>query len=417
MNETPELTWSAVASHFAPDVPLRLGVAVSGGSDSLGLLVLLAEWQNSGGPALRVVTVDHGLRSEAAGEAVRVASLSRSFGLAHDTLEWRGWDGHGNLPDAARRARYALMSQWAREHEISGIAIGHTLDDQAETFLMRLARGAGVDGLSAMRSRWDEGGVTFHRPLLGVSREALRTALRARAIDWIEDPTNTELAYERARARELLKSLAATGLCAQRIGKVAANLSAARETLHHYVLEAAHGLVSFETGDLVIARAGFSALPHEITRRLFQGALRFVSGSYYAPRGHAMQMALEAVRAGHKTTLHGCLLSVTHEKMRISREYRAVECHRVPLSGVWDKRWRIVGPQVEGAEIGALGAAGLRACPDWRSGGLPYDSAKASPGLWCGPNLISAPLAGWPNEWRAELIRSEQEFHAALLPR
>ena len=190
--------------HFHPGVPGVIGVAVSGGSDSLALLHLLHDWQSAGGPAVRAATVDHGLRAGAAAEAAEVARICAGLGVAHKTLAWRDWDGAGNLPDRARRARYALLAEWARGHGIADIAVGHTEDDLAETFVMRLARGAGVDGLAAMRDRWREAGVTFHRPLLALRRDHLRDLLRARGVAWVEDPTNSDAGYERVRTRAAL---------------------------------------------------------------------------------------------------------------------------------------------------------------------------------------------------------------------
>ncbi len=166
-----------IAQHFQNETG-PLGIAVSGGSDSLALLHLMVEW---GRAPLRCVTVDHRLRDASAEEAAQVAEICAALGIAHDTLTWDGWDGQGNLAAEARRARYALLADWAVTHGLTGIALGHTQDDIAETLLMRLARRAGVDGLAAMPQRRSEaafqqdfGGVTafpcvvyFHASLNG----------------------------------------------------------------------------------------------------------------------------------------------------------------------------------------------------------------------------------------------------------
>ena len=119
----------AVRSLLAPGRFDRLGVAVSGGSDSLALLHVLADRAQEGGPELAGVTVDHGLRPEAAAEAAMVARVCAGLGVSHDTLRWQGWDGKGNLPDRARRARYGLIGDWARARGIAAVALGHTLAD------------------------------------------------------------------------------------------------------------------------------------------------------------------------------------------------------------------------------------------------------------------------------------------------
>ena len=164
-----------VRAAFGPEPPDKLGVAVSGGGDSTALLVLLDDWRRDGGPELAVATVDHGLRPEAAAEAAEVAALCGRLGVPHETLAWR-WDGKGNLSDAARRGRLRLIAGWANGRGIGMVAQGHTADDQAETFLMRLARGSGVDGLAAMAARRTAEGVAWVRPLLQVRRGEFRLA-------------------------------------------------------------------------------------------------------------------------------------------------------------------------------------------------------------------------------------------------
>ena len=142
-----------------------LGVAVSGGGDSVALLLMLATVAR--GRPLAAVTVDHGLRPESGDEAAAVEALCAARGIPHATLRWNGWDGAGNLQDRARQARRTLIGAWARANGIGAVALGHTLDDQAETFLMRLARGSGVDGLSGMAPATRAEGVLWLRPLLG----------------------------------------------------------------------------------------------------------------------------------------------------------------------------------------------------------------------------------------------------------
>ncbi|MDT8327428.1 MAG: ATP-binding protein, partial [Roseovarius sp.] len=300
---------------------------------------------------------------------------------------------------------------------ITDIAIGHTADDQAETFLMRLARGAGVDGLSAMRARWQQGDVWFHRPLLGVTREALRAVLRARGLVWADDPSNEDAAYARVRARAALAALEPLGLGIEGLGDVARKMADMRATIYGYVFDAAKETLRFEAGDLVVTRAGFAALRPEVARRLLQSMLGWISGAEYVPRGRAMDGFLTAAYAGQGMTLQGCLLSATDDDLRLSREFNAVAGLRVPATGgVWDRRFLVQGgPDMAGAEIAALGEAGLRACPDWRMSGVPHASALALPGVWLGDELLAAPLAGWANGWTIQALRGEEEFYKALL--
>lgn len=395
--------------------PDPLGVAVSGGSDSLGLLALLDDWRAAGGPALRAVTVDHKLRPEAAREAQRVARLCRDWGIDHTTLDWTGWDGTGNLPDQARRARYRLMAEWAAARGIACIAVAHTLDDQAETFLMRLGRAAGVDGLAAMAPRWRQGGVGFARPALGLRREELRGILRQRGVGWVEDPANADPAYDRVRARQALAALGPLGIEAPALATVARNLADVRDTLSVYVGRAARDVARLDAGDVVIDRKGLAAQPPEIARRLLQEALMWIGGAEYPPRREAMARLLDSVAAGRGLTLHGCRILVRADTLRLLREERAVTGHRVPAGAVWDGRWRLTGPDMAGATVAALGEAGLKCCPDRRKIARPAASLRVSPAVWREKTLVAAPLAGMENGWRTELVARESHDFAALL--
>lgn len=401
-----------IAGHFLPDPPETLGVAVSGGSDSLALLHLLAAW---GAVRLRVVTVDHGLRAEAAAEARHVAALCAGLGLGHDILRWEGWDGQGNLPDRARQARYRLMADWARARGIGDIALGHTADDQAETLLMRLARRAGLDGLAAMAPRRVICGVTFHRPMLLLTRAALRADLTRRGVPWIDDPTNVDDSYRRVRARRALEALAPLGLTAEGLSQSAHHLAEARATLAHYATLEARKIVGFQSGDIVLDRAGMAGLRADIARRILGAALGWVAGPGYGPRGGELGTALDAVRAGRQTTLYGCVIMAGDSQTRITREYGAVKACRAAPGACWDGRWQLTGPEMSGVEIRALGPDGRAACPDWRATGLPLASIEAGPAVWQGGTLIAAPLAGLPNGWSAELGRSPDDFFASLL--
>ncbi len=184
-------------------------VAVSGGSDSVSLLVLAKEFRERSGVPFTAVTVDHGLRPEAKDEARLVARLCDELGVAHHLLTWRR-DGVGAVSqEAARRARHTLLAQWAERQGVRKIALGHTLDDRLETFLMRARQGSGWHGLAGLMPdsyspAWPEGRVLMLlRPLLAFERENLREELRARGIGWIEDPSNEADRFERVRMRRL----------------------------------------------------------------------------------------------------------------------------------------------------------------------------------------------------------------------
>ncbi|MDP1667489.1 tRNA lysidine(34) synthetase TilS [Phaeovulum sp.] len=414
MTQLPALPLAArLAAALPPGRFERLGVAVSGGGDSIALMHLLAEHRAAGGPEPVVVSLDHGLRPEAAAEVAGVMRAAAALGLAHWALVWRGWDGHGNLMQAARRARYRLIADWARDEGLPAVALGHTADDQAETFFMRLARGAGVDGLSGMAAERVAEGMLWLRPLLASTRAELRSWLGARGIPWVDDPSNENAAYERIRARAALAALAPLGITATGVAEVTQHLREVRAALVVQTHAAAAALARVEAVEVLIDRAGLEALPAEVRRRLLAHALRWIAGSEYAPRGPALAGFAEAVGAGTTATLHGCLALPEGPLLRLCREASAAS-GAVPPGALWDGRWRITGPDAPGCEVRALGEAGLRLCPDWRASGRPRAALAADPALWRGPDLVAAPLAGFANGWRAEPARNGDDFLASL---
>ncbi|CUX80227.1 MAG: tRNA(Ile)-lysidine synthase TilS [Roseibaca calidilacus] len=375
-----------------PNPPKALGVAVSGGGDSLALMHLASLWAARQGCALHIASVDHGLRPEAAQECALVARHAAGLGAPHDILPW-AWDGRGNLQDRARHARQDLLRNWAQTRGVSHIALGHTRDDQAETLLMRLQRGSGVDGLAGMAPARPDGPVTWLRPLLDIRREALRDHLRRMGWDWAEDASNLDPAYERVRTRQAISAL---GLDVDRLAETAAHMAAARQVLDHAATQAARDIIAQDQGDLVFARERLSALPSDTRERLVAAALCWVGQSPYRPRLAALRAALDRPRA----TLHGCLLVQRGDSLRICREWNAVADIAAPCPGPWDGRWQIDGPEPDGAEIRALGPEGA-AQTDRSAWRLPRESILSSPAIWQDKRLIAAPLAGMPREFRA----------------
>ncbi len=364
------------------DPSAKIGVAVSGGGDSMALLHLM---HRAGWP-IEAVTVNHGLRAEAAAEATSVARFCQSLNIPHTILHWSGPDLTGNLMDQARRARLSLMADWARGRGIEHIVLGHTADDQAETLLMGLARKAGLDGLSGMRPVWSQHGVTWSRPLLAHGRQALRAYLGSQSITWVDDPTNDDDAYTRVKARRALKPLAALGITTAALAAVVGHLESSRQALSWALATAAGGVVTERAGALRIDRHGLHDLPQDLQRRLLIAAVLWISRADYAPRDAAIQRLQQAIVAGRAATLWGCRLRCDDHAALITREPRAV------VDGQpWDNRWHVTGPS---GEIRALGT-GLGQIKDWRATGLPRAVLEVTPAIWTGDTVIAAPLAGF----------------------
>ncbi|MGV6871647.1 tRNA lysidine(34) synthetase TilS [Pseudochelatococcus sp. B33] len=234
----------AIGALFAPlsSAP-GLVLAVSGGPDSLALLLLAARWRTlcgqtlrgeaADGPAFLVASVDHGLRPSAVAEARAVAGLAGRLGFEARVLAWRGDKPRHGVQEAAREARYRLLAEAAREIGASHVVTAHHRDDQAETVLMRLAGGSGVGGLAAMRplAALAGGAVLLARPLLGLPKERLVAVAREAGVAAVDDPANRDPRFARARLRGLEAERAALGLSTGRLAKLAERCARADDAL------------------------------------------------------------------------------------------------------------------------------------------------------------------------------------------
>lgn len=397
----------AALDRLAGDLP-ALGVAVSGGGDSIALLHIVRDW--SCGRRILVATVDHGLRPESAEEAAQVHRIAKSMGLRHVTLLWRRDTDTGNLMASARDARLRLLSGWAQRNNLAAIALGHTADDQAETLMMRLSRGSGIDGLAAMAEWRDAFGVRWLRPMLGASRAELRDWLRARDIGWLEDPSNEREEFERIRIR---KAIAAMDLDIGALARAAAHIGEARDALSHYAALAADDAI-IRNGSLILPRRPFSDAPPEIRRRLLVAGCRWVTGADYPPRRATVLHALQAAAAGSRVTLDGTLIEPSGDRIRLYREPAAAQRAPAAQGDEWDNRWRIDGLR-DGQTVTAVGYEALPQL-NWRMAGLPRDEAAASPAIHAADGrLLAAPLLRPSPHFRISPLRSREEFRSLVM--
>lgn len=407
-----------IADQFLDTPPKSIGIAVSGGSDSMALLHLLHSLARDRGIKIFVATVNHGLRAEAADEAAMVASVCAQLGLSHHTLDWKDWDRSGNLQGEARKARYGLLARWGQQVGVDCIALGHTMDDQAETFLMRVGRRAGVEGLAAMPQSFEREGMQWVRPLLQARRLDLRGYLTGQNIEWVDDPSNDDDRFDRVRTRKALSILSELGIDADAISDVSQNLLAAKDALNHQMLTIARDIVTLRAGAVAIDEKALAAQHPELRRRLIVHALKWVNGAYYAPRNSAIMSVLDALEHAPSATLQGCELRRKDKTLWIFRELNAVAHTQAKPGESWDNRWHLVPPvggigPKDSPTLCALGAEGLQYCTDWRDLGIPRAVLLSTPAVWNGARLIAAPLAGWSQNWQARLNRGEDTFFAA----
>jgi tRNA(Ile)-lysidine synthase len=308
-----------------------LVLAVSGGPDSTALLVLAARWAQrlKRGPKLLAVTVDHAVRPGAAREAAVVKRLARRLGVAHRTLRWRGKKPESGLPERARAARYGLLSQAAQRVGYAHILTAHTLDDQAETVLFRLARGSGIGGLAAMAhtSPLPHGGaetIFLVRPFLQLPKLRLIATLQAAGIAYSDDPTNRDPRFTRARLRRLMPALAREGLDARGLARLAMRMRRAESAIEFAAGAARAALAPGpwpRRGPVVFPVAPFAKLPAEVALRLLGRAVAHTGdeGPVELAKLETLYDALRAADSRLRRTLAGSLVTLAGDRLTVER--------------------------------------------------------------------------------------------------
>ncbi|HUQ38438.1 MAG TPA: tRNA lysidine(34) synthetase TilS [Aestuariivirga sp.] len=323
----------------------HIAVAVSGGSDSMALLRLAEQWSQHR-IKISVLTVDHGLRPEAAAEAIKVAEWCALLGLEHHTLRWEGPKPKTGLQAKARAARYDLLSAWCKANGVAYLLTGHTMDDQAETVLMRQQRTDTAESLAGIweTAVWD--GVKVFRPLLGQSRADLRAYLVSLGQPWIDDPSNSDWRFERVRVRQTLAEegrRAELADIAVKAGRVARAFAVDTEQW------VSGQLTSYPEGFGAIPRAGFYELDPGLQRRVLQHLLLIYGAGNRAEPGELDYLAKWIMGQGiSRRTLGGAMLACRQTSVLIGREWARISPDPVvvPDAGeiLWDGRFLVQAP-------------------------------------------------------------------------
>ena len=396
----------ALFARLAP-VP-RLALAVSGGPDSLALMLLVARWRDARreGPALSVLTVDHGLRASAREEAELVRRTASGLGLGHAILTWE----KAELPSAslqarARSARYDLMAAYCHAHEIPALLTAHTQDDQAETFLMRLKRGSGLDGLAAIPERGVWAGIAVLRPLLDVPKARLLATLSDAGLPFVSDPSNTDLRFERARMRERTGALEALGLIPEALALSARRLRRAREALDAAARDflARHSTMN-AAGYATIDRGALAAAPQEIALRALAQLIAAVGGGEAPVQLAKLETLLASLAANpdKARTLGRCRLESVSGRLGLFREVRGAGLPVAQLRpgerALWDNRFAIElgAGEPEPITVKALGDKGFLALRDRSAliSSVPRLAGRTLPSCWRGEVLLGLPALG-----------------------
>jgi tRNA(Ile)-lysidine synthase len=342
-----------------------LAIATSGGPDSMALCLLAANWARACGKNLTALHVDHALRPESAAEAAQVQTWLQAHGIPTQILRWQHAGIAANIQDQARRARYDLLADYCRAHNITHLCTAHHIDDVAENFLLRLARGSGVYGLSAPALRQDIGGVVLLRPLLAASKTDLTAYLQSIGQEYLCDPSNHQPRFARTQAREALNTLAAMGIDAAVLAETAGRLQSARQALDWHLHTVLPTAVQFGLGgDATLNLDLWRSLPEEMALRLLAEILAQVGGEIYPPRFASLaRLADELRQENHdgQHTLGGCIIAVNAASAHFYREPELIQHELILLPQarqVWDGRFWVHNPTASPLRVAKLGAAG-----------------------------------------------------------
>ncbi len=412
-------------SCLAEDQPSAVAVACSGGPDSMAVTAMLNDWARARSIEMTALIVDHGLRENSSDEAVQVRQWLIERGIRAEILDQQRDKSDAvaptsNIQARARALRFDLLIGWCEAHGVDHLVLGHHLDDQAETFLLRLARGSGVDGLGAMRPRqantdlYTGHSLVLLRPLLDLSKSDLAGVLKDRNWPSVGDPSNMDPRFNRVRWRQMAPALAELGLDAERLAKTARLMARASDTLERLTdIVCAENLRIDDAGGWAeVTLSAFVELEEEVALRLLSRVLCLVSGQPYRPRLTSLESALETLRSADAVnglTLHGCQIRLKRDRVQVFRELAAIDPGKPVTSRfVWDGRYRLrVSGQLDGLTIDRLGQSGwqrLRQAFDDGSFAcemfsqiekIPALAREGAPALWLGDILVAAPSFGF----------------------
>lgn len=328
-----------------------IAAGVSGGADSLALALRLKDC----GKKVVALTVNHGLRSEAAEEAAYVAKVMAENGIEHHTLIWTGDKPVSGVEEAARQARYRLMFDFCRQNDIKVLATGHHRRDQAETFLLRLQRGSGVYGLSGILPVSERNGIMIIRPQLDKSPEELQRYLSERGIRWVNDPMNECTDFARVKMRKFLPQLQAIGIDEQRLAETAATLLNTRLFLQAQVDAFIAGKVRWwEDTAACLSWQKLKLLPQEISLPVLGQLVKKIGGFDYLPEASELKRVLAESDDFKGCTLGNCELFIAVKRLWIVPQDKE---NRLMTRAEWE--------------------AVLKEYPFYRNAGLPYKVRRA----------------------------------------
>lgn len=295
-----------------------VAIAVSGGIDSMFLTHLTAKWAETRAVKIVCLIVDHKLRQDSSEEARWVQAKLQSWDIQAEILPWEGKKPQSNVHKIAREARYSLLSQYCKSHNINTLLTAHHADDQAETVFMRIARGTGITGLCGIQEYRNDHGLNILRPILSWTKFNILSYMQQHEILWAEDPSNQSMKYERNKIRHFLKQYARPEELLNRLNLLAYNAQRTEDFLNTCMLQALENITFDDSIDL----QDFRNLHAEIGLRILRYLLIKVSGNSIPPRLASLERLYHRILnpESFRSTLHGCIVECKHEKIHFRLE-------------------------------------------------------------------------------------------------
>jgi len=391
--------FSTLMEKFAP-LSAKVALAVSGGPDSMALAFCMKRW---GQRECTALIVEHGLREESAREAASVKKQLKKLGIPAKILPWKHDGIVGRVHEKAREARYELLTKECHKLGAGDLLLAHQSDDQAETVLMRLAKGSGIDGLAGIAPQSVRDGIRLVRPFLSISKERLKATCKTANIEAVTDPSNMSKKYARGRLRKIMPLLASEGLTVESLTNLAARARDAKEALDLATRAFLDTSASLGLGGSIqIDRPALRALPREIAFRAVSASLRRVNGEDYPPEHASLSALLDAIigsKEEQTRTFYGCMISISQNKVVVLREPSAAsEILHLPSGAtvLWDGRWLVTADsKAPEMTIRALGLPPHEIldslAPNLRRR-IPQGRIRASlPAIWKGNKLFAIP--------------------------
>lgn len=331
---------------FSPLIDIRrIALAVSGGRDSLALMFLIKKWieNNKFDKDVVVLTVNHQLREESNAECAEVALIAQGYGFHHKILIWHHENIKTSIQEKARNARYGLMINYLKENGIDTLITGHTLDDKIETFLMRLSKGSGLEGLKSIQTSRNLDGINLFRPLLKITRDQTTKTLVSQNIGWIDDPTNTDEKYERIKIRNNISTLEKLNISKEMLQLTLNRLGRADEVISNITEKALLEVLHFDSlGYVSLDYDILRAYPYEIIIKVFEKALIYVNGKRVSLQS-LERVCFEVIQTRKPKTINGCVIYTKKNIIHITRENRDIESFNLKVGDlhVWDNRFKI----------------------------------------------------------------------------